>query len=99
MGAKIEKKSGGVVLTVKVTPKAKQNKIAGWENNVLKIYVTAAPEKGQANLAAVALLSEHFHIAKNRIILLRGATSRNKEFLLEGLNLDLLLKPDLKKSI
>lgn len=78
----------GVILSVKVTPKAKQNKIVVQENDLLKIYVTAAPEKGAANLAVVALLSEHFHIAKNRIVLLRGAASRNKEFLLEGICLN-----------
>ncbi len=76
----------GTYLNIKVTPQARQNKIVGWENGVLKIHVTAPPEKGEANKAVVELLSKALGIAKNRIVLVHGATTRQKQFLLEGIN-------------
>lgn len=78
----------GVILPVKVTPKAKMNQIAGWENGLLKIKVTAAAEKGEANLAVVQLLSKMLKLPQKNIILLRGATSRTKQFCLTGISLD-----------
>jgi uncharacterized protein (TIGR00251 family) len=76
----------GLFLPVKITPKARQNKILGWENECLKIHVTAPPEKGEANQAVVDLLAKHLKIAKNRIVLVKGSTCRQKLFLLEGIS-------------
>lgn len=70
-------------LTVKVTPKSKQSKVAGFENEMLKVYVHAAPEKGEANKEVIALLSEYYQIPKSKIILVKGQSSRIKTFLLE----------------
>ncbi len=75
----------GLLLTVKVTPKAKQNCIAGFENEILKIKVTAAPEKGEANRAVVILLAKTLDLPQKNIVLLRGATSRVKQFCLIGI--------------
>ena len=76
----------GLFLPVKVTPKARQNKIVGFENEYLKIHVTEVAEKGQANQAVVDLLAKHLKIAKNRIVLVKGSTSRQKLFLVEGIS-------------
>lgn len=69
-------------LEVKVTPKARENKVVGFEGDVLKIRVTDAPEKGKANDAVVALLAKFFSIAKRDVILASGETSRRKKLLL-----------------
>lgn len=82
---KIKETAQGLLLHVKVTPKARQNKILGWENDILRIKVIAAPEKGEANQAVVALLSQILHIPKKNIVLVSGATSRIKFFCLEGI--------------
>lgn len=37
----------GIVIPVKVIPKARRNAILGWENGELKIRVAAYPEKGK----------------------------------------------------
>jgi len=62
---------------VRVTPHAKQNKVV--ENDgVLRVYTTVAPENGRANSAVVELLADYFDVAKSRIKIIRGQTSRDK---------------------
>lgn len=65
------------IFNVRVTPHAKQNKVV--ENDgVLRVYTTVAPENGRANDAVIELLSEYFDIAKSRIVISKGITSRDK---------------------
>ena len=69
---------------VKVTPRAAKNEIIGWEGALLKVRLTAAPEKGKANEALITLLSKKLKIAKSRIHILKGETSRQKLVEIEG---------------
>jgi len=65
------------IFKVRVTPHAKQNKVIQ-DNDVLRVYTTTAPEKGHANGAVVELLSEYFDVAKSKIVISKGLTSRDK---------------------
>ncbi len=82
----------GVIVSVKVIPRARENRIVGWENDILKIKVTAVPEKGEANTAVIVLLAQTFHIPQRDVILLRGSTSRSKQFCLCGLTIKSVLQ-------
>ena len=62
---------------IRVTPHAKQNKVVD-ADGVLRVYTTVAPENGRANGAVIELLSKHFDVAKSRIKIIRGETSRDK---------------------
>ena len=80
---------GGVHLRVKLAPKAKADRIRGFEpgaggSTVLKVQVTAAPEKGRANEALVALLAEAWRLPKRAIRIAAGAHERKKTLLIEG---------------
>lgn len=71
-------------LTIHLTPHASCNKIEGWGFNtkkqkILRVKVTAIPEKGKANEALIKLLSKTLQLPKSRIILIRGLHSRIKE--------------------
>jgi len=70
----------GVLLHVKVQPKASNNQICGLENNALKIKVTSPADKSLANKAVIELLSKELHIAKSTILLIKGAKSNHKTF-------------------
>ena len=72
----------GLILSIKVIPRASKNEIVGWKDGWLKIKVCAPPEKGEANQAVVHLLAKAFKLPQNKIVLLRGANARKKEFLL-----------------
>lgn len=69
-------------LRVKVTPKAKSERIKkemGADGAALyKIYVTAAPEDGKANKAVIKLLSKSLGVAKSNLTITHGHTSREK---------------------
>jgi uncharacterized protein YggU (UPF0235/DUF167 family) len=52
------------------------------------VAVSAAPEKGKANQAIVAVLSKSLGIPKSAIELIGGSTSRQKRFLLVGFSLN-----------
>jgi uncharacterized protein len=68
----------GLLLYVKATPKAAKNDIVGIRNGAVVVKVTAAPEKGKANSAVIALLAEHIGVPKSALELVSGDTDRNK---------------------
>lgn len=70
------------ILEVKVTPKAKQDAVIGFEGEMLKVRVTEAPDKGKANEAVIALLAKVLSLSKRDIVLVSGDKSRKKRFLL-----------------
>lgn len=70
------------IFNVRVTPHAKQNKVV-LDGDILRVYTTTAPEKGHANGAVVELLSEYFKVAKSKIVISRGLTSRDKVIVIE----------------
>lgn len=74
-----------VRLAVKLSPKASRNAVLGWHGDLLKMSVTAAPERGRANAAAAALLAETLGLPKSAVQLERGATSHQKLFVVAGL--------------
>jgi uncharacterized protein (TIGR00251 family) len=70
--------AGMVTFTVRVTPRAKQNKVAGRVGDAWKVYVTAPPEAGRANVAVIELLAETLGVKRRQIEILTGHTSREK---------------------
>ncbi len=70
-----------MIINVRVTPRARQNKIvASDDGGTLRIYTTAAPADGDANAAVVKMLARHFDVPKTSIKLVRGETCRDKVF-------------------
>jgi len=75
--------SSGGLLEVRVQPRARRNEVVGQPDGVWRVRVTAAPEGGEANRAVIALLADTFGVAPSRIVLVRGAASRDKLFRIE----------------
>jgi uncharacterized protein (TIGR00251 family) len=63
---------------VTVKPGSSQEKIVPTANDALVVYLRAKPHDGEANTALIKLLAKHFHLAKSKIIILRGSKSRTK---------------------
>ena len=71
----------GAEFAVRVTPNARR---AGLEPGTpIRISVTEVPEDGRATAAAQERLARAVDVAKTRLVLVRGATSRDKLFRLE----------------
>lgn len=87
--AAISGSAGGVLIRVRVTPKASKDVLEGIEAGAdgveyLRVKVRAVPDKGQANAAVIALLSKSLRQPKSTLQLAVGATSRIKTIRLEG---------------
>jgi hypothetical protein len=87
MHSPIEPHPQGVVIRVKARPGARRNAFAGLHDGALRIDVTAAPEKGKANSAIIALLAKNFGVAKSSIELISSPANPQKRFLIAGLDL------------
>jgi len=72
-----------MLIQVKVTPNASEDKVIGMDKEILKIKVRATPEKGKANQAVIDLLAKHYKVPKRCIIIKSGETSRLKLVLIE----------------
>lgn len=71
---------------VKVQPKASRDQVVGYREGVLQLRVTAPPDKGRANAAVVSMLAQALGVAKSRVRIVRGQTSRNKVVTVESLS-------------
>ena len=69
----------GADFAVRVTPRAKRPGVVR-EEGVWKIGVTAPPEDGRATAAVAEALAHALGVAKGRLVLVRGATARDKVF-------------------
>jgi uncharacterized protein (TIGR00251 family) len=82
----------GVLLSVKLQPRASKNEIGAPLGDELKIKVTAPPVDAAANQALIELLSEKLDCPRGRVELVRGQTSRHKTVKLHGLTPEEVLK-------
>jgi len=71
-------------LQLKVIPKASRNRVVGWVGERLKVQVTAAPERGKANVAVIDLLAETLGLPRARIRIVAGETSPLKTLEIDG---------------
>jgi uncharacterized protein len=69
---------GRLVFSVRVTPRASANALAGEREGVLLVRVTAAPAEGAANRAVVALLAKALDLAPSTVRIEAGAGTRTK---------------------
>ena len=82
----------GVVIAVKVQPRASRNEIGEALGNELKIKVTAPPTDSAANEALILLLADKLGCSRGSIQLMRGHTSRHKQLLITGIAVNELVK-------
>jgi len=81
--------AAGLTLALRVTPKARRNRIGevaqvAEGGAVLKVSVTAAPEDGKANAAVIALLAKEWRLPKSAFAVTRGAAARRKTLTIDG---------------
>lgn len=76
----------GVLIPIKVSPKASRNAIVGWENGELKIRIAALPVKGNANQELLDFLAKELRISKRQIHILAGETSRHKKICISDID-------------
>lgn len=72
--------SSKMKIFVTVRPGAKNQKIEPIAPDRLWVAVKEPPRDGRANEAVIRALAAHFGVAPSRVLLLKGASARNKVF-------------------
>ena len=78
------KETGGVLLYVRIQPRASKNEIVMRDDGSIKIRLTAPPVDGAANEALVKFLAGTLSIAKSQVTIISGQTSRDKVVRITG---------------
>jgi len=78
-------KAPDALLRVRVTPRASREEIRQGENGIFRVRLTASPVEGKANQALVSLLAKRLGIARGRVEIVSGASSRLKTLRIQGL--------------
>ena len=73
-------------LKLKVVPGASRTELSGWLGDMLKIRVSAPPEKGKANGAVERLLAEKLGLPKSAITITAGKSAQKKIVEIQGLS-------------
>jgi uncharacterized protein (TIGR00251 family) len=78
----------GVLLRVRVTPKAQRDEVTGIveteDGSAVRVRVRAAPEDGKGNRAVIETIAEVLGVAKSTISIKAGAKTRNKLLFISG---------------
>jgi uncharacterized protein len=72
-------------VTVRLTPRAGRNEIAGERSGVLLVRVTAPPVDGRANDALCRLIAKRARVGVRSVSIVRGASQREKVVRVEGI--------------
>lgn len=72
-------------LEIKAVPNAPKSEVVGWLGEALKVKVHAPPVEGKANEELCSFLAETLGLPKRAVQLDRGASSRKKIVMIEGL--------------
>ena len=90
---KIEERNEGAVFVAKIVPGSSgQTRICGLLDEMLKVKVSAAPEKGKANQCLIKFLAKQLGVKKNTVSIISGTTSPVKHVKVSGMSADTLLK-------
>jgi len=87
----VQQVDGGIVFGIKVVPGSSRTMICGLLEDMLKVKVSVAAEKGKANKCLIEFLSKKLGIKKTAVRIIAGQTSPNKQVEVQGLNTETLI--------
>lgn len=88
----IKKIDRGVAFTAKVVPGSSRTCFSGLLDGMVKVKVSAAPEKGKANQCLIAFLAKQLGVKKNAVSIVSGKSNPVKQVEIAGISLERLLK-------
>lgn len=83
----LKETKSGVTFSVQVVPRSSKCEVVGVTNDTLKVRLTAPPVEGKANEECLRFLSTQFDMARNRLSIVGGQTSRRKVIQVSGMGL------------
>ena len=89
----------GVVFVVKAVPGSSRTAVCGLLDEIVKIKVSAAPEKGKANKCLLDFLAKQLGVKKNAVKIVSGESNPIKSVQVLGISVvQLLNKLNLNKQ-
>jgi uncharacterized protein (TIGR00251 family) len=88
MDQPIQAVAGGVLLRLRVQPRASRDEVVGLHGDAVRIRLRAPPVDGAANEALVRFLSEQLQVPRSTVQLTSGQTSRSKVVMITGADLE-----------
>ncbi len=89
----VQELDDGAIFAAKIVPGSSgKTRICGLLDGMLKIKVSAAPEKGKANQCLIKFLAEQLGVKKNAISIIAGKISPVKRVQISGISAGTLLE-------
>jgi uncharacterized protein (TIGR00251 family) len=84
----LEAAANGVVITVRVIPRAGKSGVAGTRGDALLVRLRAAPVEGAANEELISVIAEQLGVPKRNVEIISGGRSRNKRVRVAGADVE-----------
>ena len=82
----------GVIFTAKIVPGSSKTIVSGLLDGMLKIKISAAPEKGKANQCLVEFLARQLGVKKKCVSIISGRANPIKQIQIFGVSAETLLE-------
>jgi len=79
---------GGVLLAVRIVPRAGRSGVAGIRDGALLVRVNAPPVEGAANAELIEVLARLLDVPKRAVTIVAGERSRLKRVRVEGMTVE-----------
>ena len=79
---------GGVIVSVRVIPRAGRSGIAGIRDGALLVRLNAPPVEGAANAELIDVLADALAVPKRDVSIVSGTASRQKRVRITGITAD-----------
>ncbi len=89
---KVRQVGNGVVFSAKVVPGSSRTGVSGLLDGMVKIRVSAPPDKGKANKCLVDFLTKQLGVRKSDVSIVSGRASPIKEVEVSGISAEMLCK-------
>lgn len=80
----------GVVLSVRVVPRAARSGLAGMRDGALLVRVTSPPVDGAANAELIEVMAKALGVARRAVSIVSGERGRLKRVRIDGITLDVV---------
>lgn len=87
----IQKNAAGIAFKAKIVPGSSKTAFVGILDGMIKVKVSAAPEKGKANKCLIDFIAKKLGIKKKDISIVSGATNPVKQIQIDGISKEIFI--------
>ena len=77
---------GGIIMAVRVIPRAARAGVAGTRADALLVRLTAPPVDGAANAELIEVLADALHVPRRSVTIVSGHAARQKRVRIAGID-------------